>query len=114
MDESADPAKDVTDDSDTESDPATRSRGRIGAYSVAALVYFGGALFLLTSIARISHASGALLAVLWLVPVFGVLWLVGTFDDRGGERRLRRWPYSRNEPGRDEHEPESSFHDRAA
>jgi hypothetical protein len=86
----------------------------IALCSVVAVVDYLGALYVLTEIAHLSHASGLLLALVWLVPVFGVLWLVGAFEEADGSHRAGRWPYARREPDVEVHGPQSQVHERGA
>jgi len=78
---------------------------KIVVLSAAAAICYIGAVVVLTEIADLSRASGLLLALVWLVPVFVVLWLTGIFD-RTDSVRSATGAETRNDPCVDGDEPE--------
>jgi hypothetical protein len=111
-----DPDGDVEDSprDDVHTSGSSYGRRHIALYAVVAVVDYLGALYVLTEIAHLSHASGLLLAFLWLVPVFGVLWLVGVFDPGDRRRGARGWPYAHRESAAEGHEAGAEVHEPGA
>jgi hypothetical protein len=84
--------------------PAPTLAPKIAVVTVIAVASYIGAVSILTGIADVSRATGLLLAALWLVPVFGVLWLTGVFD-RPDSMKSEGWP---DAPGTPDVEPEAA------